>query len=137
MMVGSGKIGYSLAPKKRFKSFELDLESKDKSDIDSAVISNDLFKTFWDIFRRSYNVKYEYAYAHISREIYRGYINERNLCEIGNCRKEWKRMATGANKLLRSKLYLKHDITYRIYRSWEDFEEYNLASLKSIKAQVI
>ena len=137
MMVGSGKTGYSLAPKKNFKSFELDVESRNKSDIDIAIISSDLYKSFWDLYRKSYNVKYEYVYTYISREIYRGYINERNLREIDNCRKVWNELSIGSNKLLRSKLYLKHDITYRIYRSWEDFEEYNLSSLKNMKAKVI
>ena len=137
MMVGSGKTGYSLSPKKNFKPFEINSESKNKSDIDIAIISNDLFKKFWDIYRKSYNVKYECVYSYIAREIYRGYINERNLREIDNCRKVWSELSVRSNKLLRNKLYLKHDITYRIYRSWEDFEEYNLASIKSIKARVV
>jgi len=137
MMVGSGKIGYSLAPKKNFKSFELDTESRNKSDIDIAIISNDLFKSFWDLYRKSYSVKHQLTYGFISREIYRGYINERNLCEIDNCRKAWKDLSARSNKILRSNLYLKHDITYRIYRNWEDFEEYNLTSLESMKAKVV
>ncbi len=133
MMVGSGKTGYSLAPKKKFKSFELDSDSKNKSDIDIAIISSDLYKTYWDLYRKSYNVKYEYLYSFISREVYRGYINERNLREIDNCRRVWNNLSTKTNKLLRSNLLFKHDITYRIYRSWEDFEEYNLISLKKAK----
>ncbi len=136
MMVGSGKIGYSLAPKKRFKAFEIDTNAKNKSDIDVAIISNDLFLYFWDIYRKSYSVKYEATYKHISREIYRGYINERNLREIDECRVKWNNLSAQSNKILRSKLYLKHEITYRIYRSWEDFEEYNIASLQDMKVGV-
>ncbi|WP_199619868.1 hypothetical protein [Paenibacillus alkalitolerans] len=137
MMVGSGKIGYSLAPKKNFKSFERDTESKNKSDIDIAIISQDLFKYFWDLYRKSYSIKFERTYGYISREIYRGYINERNLREIDRCRKEWSDLSTNSSKQLRSKLYLKHDITYRIYRSWEDFEEYNLLTINSMKTRVV
>ncbi|MBY0011627.1 hypothetical protein [Paenibacillus typhae] len=137
MMVGSSKVGYSLSPKKNFKAFELNTDSKSKSDIDVAIISQDLFKSFWDLYRKSYNIKFQRAYTYISREIYRGYINERNLKEIDACRKEWQNLSNRSNKLLRSKLYLKHDITYRIYRSWEDFEEYNLDSLKRVKDKVI
>ncbi len=137
MMVGSGKIGYSLAPQKKFKPFELNNESKNKSDIDIAIISDSLYKYFWEIFRKSYSVKHDYVYSFISREIYRGYINERNLREIDNCRKVWNDLSTRANKLLRTKLYLKHDITYRIYSSWEDFEEYNITSINSMKAKGI
>ncbi|MEK8211274.1 hypothetical protein [Paenibacillus sp. FSL L8-0463] len=137
MMVGSGKLGYSLSPKKNFKSFELNAESQSKSDIDIAVISQDLFKYYWDLYRKSYNVKFESIYKYISREIYRGYINEKNLRHIDPCRKEWNELSNNSNKLLRTKLYLKHDITYRIYRSWEDFEEYNLLSIESMKVKVI
>ncbi|MEJ9221161.1 hypothetical protein P4H46_23575 [Paenibacillus glucanolyticus] len=137
MMVGSGKTGYSLSPRKNFKSFEKNGDSKNKSDIDIAVISSDLFKYFWDLYRKSYSVKYESVYTYISREIYRGYINERNLRGIDVCRREWFNLSNKSNKLLRSNLYLKHDITYRIYRSWEDFEEYNLISIESMKARVI
>ncbi|WP_339323494.1 hypothetical protein [Paenibacillus sp. FSL W8-0194] len=137
MMVGSGKVGFSLSPHKNFKAFELDTESEKKSDIDIAIISQDLFKNFWDLYRKSYNVKFQKVYSYISREIYRGYINERNLREIDACRKEWQALSNNSNKLLRNKLYLKHDITYRIYRSWEDFEEYNLNSLERMKEKVI
>ena len=42
MMVGSGKIGYSLSPTKKFKKFEIDEESKNKSDIDIAIISEEI-----------------------------------------------------------------------------------------------
>ena len=133
MMVGSGKTGYSLAPKKKFKLFEQNTESSKKSDIDIAIISNNLFESFWELYRKSYSVKYQVTYDYIAKEIYRGYINERNLCEIENCRRKWNELSIKSNKLLRSKLYLKHDITYRIYRSWEDFEEYNLLSIKSMK----
>jgi len=136
MMVGSSKVGYSLSPKKNFKAFELNVDSKSKSDIDVAIISQDLFKSFWDLYRKSYNVKFQRVYSFISREIYRGYINERNLKEIDACRKEWQSLCNSANKMLRTKLYLKHDITYRIYRSWEDFEEYNLDSIKRVKEKV-
>lgn len=101
------------------------------------MISQDLFKYYWDLYRKSYNVKFESIYKYISREIYRGYINEKNLRHIDPCRKEWNELSNNSNKLLRTKLYLKHDITYRIYRSWEDFEEYNLLSIESMKVKVI
>ncbi len=136
MMVGSGKTGYSLAPKKNFKLFQQNTESRNKSDIDIAIISNNLFEAFWGLYRKSYNVKYQCTYDFIAKEIYRGYINERNLREIESCRKKWNELSVKSNKQLRSKLYLKHDITYRIYRSWEDFEEYNLISIKIMRDRV-
>lgn len=136
MMVGSGKIGYSLSPTKKFKQFELNEESKNKSDIDIAIISSDIFEYYWKLFRQSYSVQNNYLYKYISREIYRGYINERNLREIDACRKEWVCRANKCNRMLKNNLFLRHEITYRIYRSWEDFEEYNLTSIKLIQNEV-
>jgi hypothetical protein len=40
-MVGSAKMGFSLAPTKRFRHF------RDKSDIDLAIINHDLYKRIW------------------------------------------------------------------------------------------
>lgn len=136
MMVGSGKIGYSLSPNKMLKPFKLDTDSENKSDIDIAIISSDIFDYFWKLYRKSYSIQNSYYYRYISREIYRGYINERNLNNIDQCRKEWSVLANKCNKMLRSKLFLRHEITYRIYRRWEDFEEYNLLAIEEIMNEV-
>jgi len=135
-MVGSGKLGYSLAPKKKFKQFELDTESENKSDIDIAIVSPEIFDYFWRLLRQSFTIKDKYAYDFISTEIYRGYLNESSLKKISECRKEWQLLSSKCNKMLKSKLYFKHNITYRIYRNWKDFEEYNLISIKSAQREV-
>lgn len=136
MMVGSGKTGFSLSPKKRFKAFNISPDAKDKSDIDIAIISQPIFDRLWKLFRDSYSVTNEYTYKFISREVYRGYINERNINGIDETRKVWKETSALANRNLQQKMYFKHDISYRIYRSWEDFEEYNIFSIKDLKREV-
>jgi len=131
-IVGSSKTGCSLTPisKQRDKLFRC---FNDESDIDIAIVSDKLFQTFWDLFRRSYSEINKLHYRYISREIYRGYINEYYLDLIDGCRKEWNEKAAVSKKLLRSKLYIRHKITYRLYRSWEDFEEYHIQSINEIK----
>ncbi|MOA35991.1 hypothetical protein D3C78_1574880 [compost metagenome] len=119
-----------------FKPFELETDSENKSDIDVAIISADTFEYFWKLYRQSYSVKNSRIYKYVSREIYRGYINERNLNEIDQCRKEWNALSNKCNRMLKSNLFLRHEITYRIYRSWEDFEEYNLLTIQTIMNEV-
>ncbi|MDR0910200.1 MAG: hypothetical protein LBM77_10605 [Spirochaetaceae bacterium] len=135
MAVGSSKIGYSLSPRKgkTLKNFSTDGKERKISDIDIAIVSNRLFNHYWELFRSSYTIQNEYHYKYIARGIYRGYINERDLVRINECRKEWSIKANQSKKELRRNLYLKHDISYRIYRSWEDFEEYNIQSINTIK----
>lgn len=136
MMVGSGKIGYSLAPSKKFKSFTLNPTGENKSDIDIAVISQPIFEKFWKEFRLGYNVANKHAYRYISREIYRGYINERNINEVDRCRIIWRDISNASTRNLKQSLYFKHDISYRIYRSWEDFEDYNIETINELKMEV-
>ncbi len=139
-MVGSGKIGYSLTPispkqNKLFKEFNDDNHGdshRKKSDVDIAIISNQLFQMFWDLLRKSYKSKYGALYQHIPTAIYRGYIDEYNLLEIEGCRKTWKDISVNSKKSLHNNLYIKHDIAYRLYRRWDDFEDYHISSLKKI-----
>lgn len=137
MMVGSGKTGYSLSPSKKFKKFTLEPDAEDKSDIDIAIISLPIFDKFWKTFRDAYNITNKWVYKYISREIYRGYINERNINEIEQCRVIWKDISNEATRKLKQNMYFKHDINYRLYRSWEDFEEYNIESINDLKRSIV
>lgn len=132
-IVGSSKTGCSLAPitkdcNKLFRCFQTE-----KSDIDIAIVSDKLFQTFWGVFRHSFSEVNKWHYRYISRGIYRGYINEKHLTLIDNCRKKWNEKAVKSKKLLRNELYIQPEITYRLYRSWEDFEEYHIQSINEIK----
>ena len=56
-----------------------------------------------------------------------GFLGE--LCEVDGCRKEWLPISAESKRILADNLFIQHEITYRIYRSWEDFEEYNLKNI--------
>lgn len=139
MIVGSGKIGYSLSPtEKMFAPFCVkEKDGRKVSDIDVAIISSDLYLKFWGLFRKVYSPKYSYVYKNIYTEIYRGYINEKNIQNVDECRKVWLNISSNSKKMLADKLFIQHEITYRIYRSWEDFEEYNLKNIEKIKAKMM
>lgn len=136
MMVGSGKTGYSLSPSKKLKEFTIEPTAENKSDIDIAIISTTIFDRFWKCFREAYDVTNKRNYTHISRGIYRGYINDSNINKIDKCRIQWQDISNEATRRLKQTMYFKHDISYRLYRSWEDFEEYNLESLHELKTEV-
>ena len=135
VMVGSGKIGYSLTPtaSKLYKEFNNDQKIRKISDIDVAVVSTQLFNKYWDLLRKSYKYKYIAHYQFIPTEIYRGYINEKHLLEIEGCRKEWIQQALASKKALSTNLFIQNEVTYRIYRNWEDFEDYHVQAIKKIK----
>ena len=103
------------------------------SDLDIAIISSDIFHHYWYLFRHSFKLKYTDTYKYIYQGLYRGYIDERNIMTVDGCRKEWNETASVSKKRLHNELYFRHDISYRIYRNWEDFEEYNLQNIDRIK----
>ena len=72
----------------------------------------------------------------IYNEIYRGYINEKYINRVDECRREWTDIASVSKKTVAEQLFMKHEITYRIYRSWEDFEEYNLKNIEKIRIKM-
>ena len=50
--------------------------------------------------------------------------------------KKWKQNAMKVKKELFNELYIKHEVTFRLYRSWEDFEQYNIQSIRKIKRRI-
>lgn len=134
VMVGSGKIGYSLSPKKFMKPFYD--EGEEKSDIDIAIISPQLFDYFWKLFRKSYNVTNKKYYSYIARGIYRGYISDMDLMNIDECRVAWAEKSSITTKRLQRSMYFRHEIHYRIYRDWKDLEEYHVDAIKQLKGEI-
>lgn len=133
-MVGSGKIGFSLSPTKPFMPFNNDEDIRKVSDLDIAIVSPVLFNKFWRLIKLSYRNEYKELYEkHIFREIYRGYINEQNLQQIHGCRAQWNELIEQIKKELIDTLYIQHEITFRLYNSWEDFQDYNIQNIKTLQ----
>lgn len=141
MLVGSGKIGYSLSPTdKLFAPFSVDgKDRKDRkpSDLDVAIISEELFHQYWALFRQHYASKHSWLYkGYIYNGIYRGYINEPWIHTVEGCRREWAEMAAESKKRLTNSLFIQNEVNYRIYRNWSDFEEYNYKNIEKIKTMI-
>lgn len=133
-IVGSAKTGYSLSPQKVLRPFHDEIPGEPSSDIDIAVISEKLFLGFWDKLRKVkgiwYNKRY---YNHLTESIFRGYINEKDVLRIEGICEDWMALIDPVNMALQDKLGFIHPITYRLYRNWDDLEEYQIAGIS--KAQ--
>ena len=132
-MVGSAKTGYSLSPKKVLQPFHDENYGKESSDIDIAIVSGRLFTHFWHKLRQTRGIYNQYYYRYITGSIFRGYINDKNLQKIDNIREEWDEMISHINLTLQDKLRFEHPITYRIYRSWDDLEEYQMLGINKAR----
>ncbi|MDR0751259.1 MAG: hypothetical protein LBF12_01535 [Christensenellaceae bacterium] len=135
LLVGSSKIGCSLAPYKKFKKF--DEEADNHSDIDIAIISSKLFNQLWDTIRHGYyKIKDRVYYARITSSIFRGFINEKDFINIDELRPQWNSRIDRINKDIQKKIAILHPINYRIYRSWEDLEDYHILGIQKLKKSI-
>ncbi len=129
-IVGSAKTGYSLSPYKLFIPFHDESEEQKPSDIDIAIISDKLFQQFWDDLRKIKDVHYKkHYYNHLTQSIFRGYIDEKDIIEIPELCKKWEQLIIPINITLQDELGFIHPITYRLYRNWDDLEEYQIISI--------
>ena len=141
IMVGSGKIGFSLCPPtdkyqvpKTFLPFEVSGKTRRISDLDIAIISNRYFHEIWRLIRNSpYSFFLDNTYKHVYQEIYRGFISERNITEFDESRKMWVIPSNQAKKELMEDLYLKHSVSFRVYRNIDDFKEYCITGINKLK----
>ena len=126
LMVGSGKIGYSLSPFKKFKAFDED------SDIDIAIISIKMFNELWAKIRLASTEEY-ISYNSITSSIFRGFINEKHFSNIAFARQYWNNQILDLNRCIQEDVGIRHQINYRIYRSWEDLEDYHINGINTLK----
>lgn len=133
-IVGSAKVGFSLSPTKLFTPFHEEAPDKAASDIDIAIISDKLFHYYWDRLRTSKRTYYlqEY-YGRLAKSIFKGFINDKELTKIKGISEEWEDQIRPVNISLQDDLGFIHPISYRVYRSWEDLEEYQINSIRKAK----
>ena len=139
-MCGSAKMGFSLSPprlnetSKLFMPFNDDEKVRKVSDIDVAIISDKLFCEYWELYRTSFRPIYQCVYdEHIIREIYRGFINEKNVLYVNKCRASWNKMVVPIRSQLKKELHFRHEINFRVYRSRFDFESYSRGVYKGLR----
>lgn len=128
-IVGSAKTGYSLSPKKVLHPFHDEIPGTPASDIDIAIVSQKLYEKYWNLLRHVKGIQYKRYYNNLTASIFRGYINDKDLAEIKGISREWDDLVRPINVELQDQLGFVHPITYRVYRSWDDLEDYQLGGI--------
>ena len=129
-LVGSAKVGYSLSENKILKPFHEETADSESSDIDIAIVSERLFTQIWDQLRDIKNVYLNgFYYKNLSKSIFKGFVNEKDLLRFEEIKKHWCGIIDYSNIKLQDELSFIHPITYRIYRYWDDLEDYQVYSI--------
>lgn len=117
-VVGSAKLGFSVAPKNRYREFS------DESDIDIAMVSSMLFEQFWqEVFDYKYEGSYWPEYDQFLRYLFRGWIRPDMLppSSMFQLREKWWNFF---QSVTRSGRYGEYKIRGGLYRSYFFLENY-------------
>ena len=71
-LVGSAKTGFSLSPSKLLTPFHDGSDTQKSSDIDIAIISENLYQHYWDKMRQTEKIQYKRFYQQLTASIFRG-----------------------------------------------------------------
>lgn len=154
VFVGSGKTGFSLNPKNLFNEFDNKFRSsniiKDKSDLDIAIISPNLFDALSEsIFNYTDSFKNKWT----ENEYYNG--NKLEAFDVPICYKYFEYFSKGwfrpdmkpmgfefcvnnSYQELKRKLYIEYGrkIGIGIYKNWYFFKDYHVNNLKNLYYKV-
>ena len=117
---GSALLGYSLSPQKNFSAFN------DTSDIDIVIISKELFDKFWKHYFADYvnsrlNGK---AYINTAKNIFKRFIDfHSSYSQNIEVYRKWEKQTSGYQKDLQILFNFPEEVSYRIYRSFNDYKQ--------------
>ncbi len=130
LVVGSAKLGFSIAPKKTFRRFS------DSSDVDLAIISSELFNVFWkEVFSFWEQNGYWDKFDDFNRYLLRGWIRPDKFPSSKSFQRssEWWEFF---KSLSGDRRYSSYKIVGAIYRDWHFLESYQMQSVKKCKLQL-
>lgn len=124
------KLAIAFLKIKILKPFHEETADSESSDIDIAIVSERLFTQIWDQLRDIKNVYLNgFYYKNLSKSIFKGFVNEKDLLRFEEIKKHWCGIIDYSNIKLQDELSFIHPITYRIYRYWDDLEDYQVYSI--------
>ena len=123
LIVGSAKLGFSIAPNKRYREF------CDTSDLDVVIISHQLFTSVWkDVHRYFEQGGYWENKRQFTNYLFRGWIRPDKLPPDQNfplARAWWSFF----NALSASRQFSNIRVTGAIYQSWHFLESYQTIAI--------
>ncbi len=121
VLVGSCRLGFSIAPKKRYR------RARPNADLDLALVSQERFDSYWDdVFayaRHDTAWKRSSEYWEFVRMLFNGWIDPRGLPNVPRF-EQATRWTDFFDTLMHSRRFGRRRISARLYRTWARLEAY-------------
>jgi hypothetical protein len=127
LVVGSAKLGFSIAPHKRYRSFG------DESDIDVVIVNGKLFDDIWYLVFKAWKEKIIWENeANFYKYLFRGWIRPdffppSQSMQISKAWWEYFRKITSSEK------FGPYKIAGAVYKSWQFLELYQVGAMTACK----
>lgn len=137
-IVGSAKLGFSIAPDNNLSMFRVKDSSEAKaSDIDLVLVSSSYFNIFWEEYlNKNFSNCFIKDLTYVRKCIYRKFITFCGFDSSDNKYNEWMQRTANYQKELQEEFHIKHKVNYLIFESWEAAEKYYCNNLKQIQANI-
>jgi hypothetical protein len=130
LVVGSGKLGFSIAPKKEYRHFG------NSSDVDVVVVSSILFDSLWKkVHYYSMHGGYWEHFQEFKDFLFHGWIRPDKFPPEKSF-EEAMRWWAFFNELSKTGAYSSFKVRGAIYRDWHFLESYQLRSVTACKNQI-
>lgn len=131
-LIGSGKLGFSVAPGKLFREFR-----KGRSDLDLAIVSSRMFEEVWkQLLVAHWRGFTQHADDH-SKQVFCRYIVLRSDIQYKTTMlQDLNLKLTRLGKSVNDNIRIKHDVNYRIYADWASAEVYHVEGLERVKKEI-
>ena len=132
IVVGSAKLGFSIAPRKRFRDIQ------DDSDIDVAIIDEELFDSYWErLFEFNINIKSrsereEELYQKFLQYFFKGWLRPDLFPFNFKGKSEWFDFFSGISY----KQYDKRKVAAAIYKNEYFFKKYHEENIKALREEL-
>jgi hypothetical protein len=131
-LVGSARLGYSLSPDKKFKRFD------ESSDLDIAVVSNEVFEQAWlelrDLIKSRRELSSQKRYLH--KLVFQECIALDIVLPHLSFGDQWSYVRDEIAELLGDGLD-NREINYRLYRNHRSLREYQLVGVSTARDRAI
>lgn len=127
LVVGSAKLGFSIAPHKRYRTF------CDESDIDIVIVNSKLFDEIWYLVYKSWKSKiYWENGANFQKYLFRGWIRpdffpSSQVMPISKAWWEYFRELTASGK------FGPYKLAGAVYKNWDYVEQYQIGAIAQCK----
>lgn len=131
-LIGSAKIGFSIAPGKTFRPFR-----KGRSDLDLAIVSPRLFGMVWaSLSEASLRGYSQYADTHARQIFSKFVILESDTIYKSTYLSDLSRKTASLNRAVNENVKMKHKVNYRIYADLDAAEGYHVHGINELRKEL-